>query len=107
MAKCEKSFDGLSDLLIRDLFLNTCAVEMGLFLNERVPESVEEMVRMAEQYMEAHSGTITGKTTKSFRKQRTEHKTDPKADSKAQDWQEKKCFLCHRTGHIAMECKSV
>ena len=80
---------------------------MAPFLKERVPESVEEMVRLAEQYMEAHGGTITGKTTKTFQKQRMEHKTDPKADRKAQDRQEKKCFLCHKTGHIAKECKSV
>ena len=32
MAKCEKSFDGLSDLLIHEQFLNTCAAAMALFL---------------------------------------------------------------------------
>ena len=58
-------------------FLNTCAAEIALFLKERVLESVEEMVRAAEQYMEVHCGTITGKTTKSFQKQKTEHKNDP------------------------------
>ena len=79
MAKCDKSFDGLFDLLIREQFLNTCATEMALCPKERVSESEEEM-RLAEQYMEAHGGTITGKTTKTFQKQRMEHKTNPKAD---------------------------
>ena len=35
MAKCENSFDGLSDLLMREQFLNMCAAEMALFLKER------------------------------------------------------------------------
>ena len=80
---------------------------MAVFLKERVPESVEEMVRLSEQYMEAHVGTTTQKTTKSFQKQKTEHKTDPNANRKARDWQERRCVLCHRTGHIAKGCKSV
>ena len=50
----------ISDLLIREQFLNTCAAEMALFLKKRVPESVEEMVKRAEQYMEAEAGKITG-----------------------------------------------
>ena len=52
-----------------------CSIH-GPFLKERVPESVEELVRLAKQYMEANGGTITGKATKSFQKQKTECKTD-------------------------------
>ena len=40
MVKCEKSFDGLSDLLIREQFLDIHAAEMALFLKETVPKSV-------------------------------------------------------------------
>ena len=75
MAKCEKNFGGLSNLLICEQFLNKCITEMARFLKERIPESVKGIVRLAEQYMETHGGKITGKTTKSFRKQTTEHKT--------------------------------
>ena len=89
----KKSFDEYSDLLIREQFLNTFAVEMAVFLKERVPrESVEETVRLAEQHMEARSWWNHHREDhKSFQKQRTEHKTDPKADRKAQVGQEKKC----------------
>ena len=68
MPKYEISFDGLTDLLIHEKFLNTCVAEMALFMKDIVPESVEEMVRLAEQYMEAHGGTITGKTPKNLPK---------------------------------------
>ena len=91
-----KSFDGLSDMLKCKQLLNMCAAEILLFLKERVPKSVEKIVRLTQQYMEDHSGTIKGKTTKSFQKQRTELKTDPKPDKKKQGRQEAKCFLCHR-----------
>ena len=48
---------------------------MAPFLKERlrVPESVEEMVRVAEQYMEAHCGTITGKITKKLPENRVQN----------------------------------
>ena len=41
--------------------VNTCAAKMAQFLKERVPESVEEMVTLPEQYMEPHGGIITGR----------------------------------------------
>ena len=72
MAKCDKSFDGLSDLLIREQFLSRCAPEMALFLNERVPESVHEMLRLAEQYMDAHSGAVHGSSQ--WNSHREDHK---------------------------------
>ena len=73
---------------IREQFLNMCTAEIALFLEERVPKMVEEMVSLAEQFMEAH-------------------KTEPKADRKTQDRLQSKCFLCHRTGHTANKCKPV
>ena len=68
MAKCEKGVDGSYDVLIREQFLNTSAVDTALFLWERVPESVEEMVKLAEQYMEAQGGAVPGKVTNRSRK---------------------------------------
>ena len=67
-----KGFNALSDLLIHEQFLHVYAAEIALLhplflvlsLKERVPQSVEEILRLAEQYMEGHGRTITGKTTK-------------------------------------------
>ena len=97
--KCEKSFDELSNPLMWS--------RNGPVSEDRVPKSVEEIVRLAKQYMDANSRTIPGKAKPSYQKQNKEHKTDPKAVKKAQGQQEDKCFLCQRTEHIAKECKLV
>ena len=52
MSGANKDFQGLVDLLVREQFMVTCSVEMSLFLKERVPKDVEEMIRLAEQYIE-------------------------------------------------------
>ena len=40
------------------LFIQTCAPNMGLFLRERAPEKIDEMVQLIERYMVAHGGSI-------------------------------------------------
>ena len=55
----EKDYDELSGLMIREQFIGTCSENMRLFLRERVPKLVAEMTKLAEQYMEAHVGSIT------------------------------------------------
>ena len=54
MSGCVKEYKELADLLIREQFVNTCSAEMALSLRERVPKNISEMVKLAEQYLEAH-----------------------------------------------------
>ena len=55
LTEVTQDYDGLSDLLVREQF----SEGMRLFLRERVPSTVEEMTMLAEQFMEAHGGSIT------------------------------------------------
>ena len=59
MAKVDKKYDGLKDLILREQFLNSCDVELSTFLKERKPRSLTELARYAEQYSEAHGGVET------------------------------------------------
>ena len=59
LTEVAQNYNALSDLLIREQFKGTCSESMRLFLRERVPKSVEEMKKLAEQFMEAHGGSIT------------------------------------------------
>ncbi len=56
MAKTEKTYDALKDLLLREQFLNCCNEPLSLFLKERKPTKVSEMAHFAEQYSDAHGG---------------------------------------------------
>ena len=58
MAQAGNTFESLEDLLIREQFTQSCSTDMALFLKERAPESVAEMTKLAEQYLEAHGGNI-------------------------------------------------
>ncbi|XP_022110022.1 uncharacterized protein LOC110989745 [Acanthaster planci] len=70
MAKADKTYNGLKDLILREQFLNSCDVELSTFLKERQPKSLADMARYAEQYAEAHGsfGTqlIRKQTTQSL-----------------------------------------
>ena len=58
MSGCVKEYKDLADLLIREQFVNTCSAEMALFLRERVPKNISEMVKLAEQFLEAHGMSL-------------------------------------------------
>ncbi|XP_076365744.1 uncharacterized protein LOC143254442 [Tachypleus tridentatus] len=48
-------------MLICEEFMITCSTNMSLFLKERTPTDLGEMINLAEQYMESQGGSITGK----------------------------------------------
>ncbi|XP_060079956.1 uncharacterized protein LOC132559365 [Ylistrum balloti] len=111
MSEIEQSFEGLSDLLIRERFMQACSTDMVLFLKERAPKSVEELTRLAEQYMEAHGGSITesgkvkfsnpNKTHFPSRRNNQQQQSDQSTDTKGQ--KTRRCFICGDEGHIARD----
>ena len=57
LAKTDKTFEGLLDLILRDQFIQSCGKDLTLFLRERVPKSVDEMSKLANQFKEARTGS--------------------------------------------------
>ena len=115
LAKVGKSYAGLKNLMLREQYLNSCNPDLSVFLRERTPPSVEQMAKLAEQFIEAR-GTTFGQFTQPERK----HVYQPKATSKpessrfsttskerptlSQTPQVRTCFICHKKGHIARDC---
>ena len=54
LSKTERSFDGLKNLIVKEQFINSCPKEITVHLRERAPETLEEMAKIADQYLEAH-----------------------------------------------------
>ena len=52
MAKAEKTYDGLKDLMLRDQFINCCGKELELFLKERLPADITIMAKLADQFVD-------------------------------------------------------
>jgi hypothetical protein len=66
MADAADTVDKLKDLIIREQFVKICSTELALFLKERKPKDRRDVISFAEQYLEAHGGTITNsKSSKS------------------------------------------
>ena len=100
MAKCECSFEALTDLLVREQFLGVCSAEIALFIHDKVPQNTKALTTLAEQYIEEHGGCITGRTVKKkdvTMKPRSDsllHKTDPYQPTKPQfSRSERECFF--------------
>ena len=61
MAEVDGTFESLVGLIIREQFIQTCSPELALFLKERMLKSRAEVTKYAEQYIEAHGGSIASR----------------------------------------------
>ena len=107
MFECVREYKYLADLLIREQFVNICSAEMAFFLRERVPKNISEMVKLAEQYSEAH-GIILQECQKLTKKPSGHHQKskDPsKTKQKETDKTEGRCYVCHKQGYLANDCR--
>ena len=107
MSGCVKKYKDLADLLIIEQFVNTCSAEMALFLRERVPKNISEMVKLVEQYLEAH-GISLQERRKPMKKpsgHSQKSKNPSKTEQKETDKKEGRCYVCQKQGHLAKDCR--
>ena len=64
MASIDKSYEGLQDLILREELTFICNRDLELFLRERVPKSLEQESKFADQYKEARYVDIVSLTYK-------------------------------------------
>lgn len=55
MAKVPRTFDGLYDLMLRDQFIHICSQDLRLFLKERIPDNLQKMADLADQFKDARN----------------------------------------------------
>ena len=105
LADIEKDFDGVKNLMVKEQYFESCPVELAVFLRERKPRDLNELARIAEQYMEAHASRGLSIPNKAEHKQ--EVVSDKKMENNPRFGSElvpKLCYNCRRRGHIAKEC---
>ena len=109
MAEFDGTFESLVDLIIREQFLQTCSPELALFLKERMLKSRAEVTKYAEQYIEAHGGSIASRrpnklSNGAYNKQpqrpvASSASKPPQAHRPSR--QKPVCFICRKEGHFA------
>ena len=109
LSKIDLSFDALRDLLLGEQFLHSCSRELAVFIRERTPSNISEMMNLANIFSD--SRIVTGgkdatpavlPTTgnNSPRNQGNESlRTNPRPTREPL-----RCFLCNTVGHKAISC---
>ena len=55
LSGADKTYEGLRDLFIREQCLFNCNKDVTMFVKEKAPSSLEEVLKAAEHYMRAHN----------------------------------------------------
>ena len=120
LAKIEQTYEGLKDLIVREQFLAVSDEKLTLYLRERSSHGLQELVSLADLYLEArHEPSRSHKefTKKDKRYDRTfsvkkdhaassntPNKNNYKPSSSQEAEGERVCYSCGKSGHIRRFC---
>ena len=79
-----KEFGALKGLVLCEQFLRKCKFDMRMFVKERIPKPLKEIISLTEQYLAGHGGPmwVTGKI----------HRVKTETSAVNTTWQEKPLF---------------
>ena len=84
LSEVSEDFDKLVDLFLREQFVSMCSKDLSVFLRERVPQDMEELIDLAEHYVEAHGGSlVSGKPRQMIREPERSYVNDDTNQRKA------------------------
>lgn len=113
----DNSIDGVKSLILQEQVLDTSNKDLLMFIKERQPSSLQNLLTLADQYRDAHNdprlrrmrdkpftGTQTsdGSTSKSRGQERQSF--GGKTTSESSPRKEKTCYNCKKVGHLSWDC---
>ena len=106
MGNVERSFKGLSELIIIEQLGNVCSRDLWVFLKERQPKGLSEMTELADRYTEAHRKPWRkigqDRTNEPLKKTENGSNNEPNINK---EWNRNKdCFNCGKKGHVSRDC---
>jgi len=123
LAKIEETYQGLKDLFVKEQFLAVSEEELTLYIRERAPTTLEELVNLVDLYLEARSKPSKN-VSKEFRKkdllyrkphtvkvESTDDQSQAKSSSeqrpRAESKEERVCYDCGQSGHVRIVQETV
>ena len=122
LSNTERSFEGLKDLIVKEQFIDSCPKELAIHLRERAPETLVQIAKIADQYLEAHGKHLFSPASRKpvvlpqkeeTRNQQNDSTTVVCFKCNARGHRAvncpsliKKCFMCGKQGHEARNCRS-
>ena len=98
LAGGDKTFKGVSELMVREQFTNSCPKDVSVFLKERSLKDLEEFAKLAEHYLNANGKKLSTKAPVT--------KQDVKTRLPRTHKDVVRCYVCDGRGHKAVECPS-
>ena len=98
LSHTERSFEGLKDLIVKEQFIDSCPKELAIHLRERAPETLAQIAKIADQYLEAHGKHLFSCGSK-------KPQVQPKAEetkTTQSDTTTLQCYKCNARGHKAI-----
>lgn len=122
LSDTERTFDGLKDLIVKEQFIDSCPKDLAIHLRERAPETLVQIAKIADQYLEAHGKHLFSPVSRKpvVPPEREEPKNTQSNSTPLQCFKcnarghraancptiGKRCFLCGKQGHEARNCRS-
>ena len=100
LAKVEESFDGVVELMVQEQFTNACPREVSVYLNERSPKTLDELVTWSDQHLVAHNKKLS-----SLHPRREDVKNGSRGGNSERSRIVVQCFRCGGKRR-ATECES-
>ena len=103
LSNTDRSFEGLKDLIVKEQFIDSCPKELAIHLRERAPETLVQIAKIADQYLEAHRKHLFSSASKKLQVQPRVAETK----NQQNDSTTVVCFKCNARGHKAVNCPSL
>ncbi|KAL8611041.1 hypothetical protein ACOMHN_042657 [Nucella lapillus] len=115
----QEEFGELKELILKEQVLSVCGPKLTIYLREKQPKTTEELLQLAEIHREARadqklfskqeSGTgekgVARRPDEGPSKHIQQAERRPEQRSPGQR-EIRECFLCHRRGHLARDCRT-
>ena len=93
---------GVADLIVREQFTSSCPKDLSIWLKPSNPKTVDELSRLADQYLAASNQKMSSKEVIKRDSARAGVKDNHSGFFPASTL---KCFLCNRVGDGAIDCR--
>ena len=101
MAKVQKSFEAVCDVMARDQFLEACSRELFVHLKPKAFENLDAMAKEADLFAETRGGMFS--CVNKGQRDNNKGAAQSKPESKPSGKPEIKCGICGK-GHLTIRC---